>query len=164
MDHDIDYKLANESLGNSTSTMEMNQSNETSELNQKRNLRFSLKSILFLALFAAMVFGAFQYGHRLGYGEGERDGYASGVGAKVYPVVYRVSDLVVSDSGGPDTKQFALYDELVNAIQKNVAPKTWESEGGPASMAPYPQNLSLVVAQSDRGHDELAEFLESKRD
>ncbi len=57
----------------------------------------------------------------------------------------------------------ADFDTLMQLIQTTVAPDTWEALGGPSSMAPYPQNLSLVISTTSEVHDQISELLESLR-
>lgn len=113
-----------------------------------------------LTLLFAVGLGAFRFGREVGFQQGNREGFAAGINAQVYPKTYRVADLLlgpVPQSGRAD------YATLLDEIVANVQPTSWERAGGPATFAPYPQNLSLVVSQTSRGHDELIEFLESKR-
>lgn len=94
-----------------------------------------------------------------GVEEGNRAGFAAGLNAKVFPKTYRVSELLPTQADG----SFSSYLDLIDEIIAGVQPASWEGAGGPATLAPYPQNLSLVVSQTARGHDELSEFLEAKR-
>ena len=125
--------------------------------------RFRIRSLFLVALMVAIALSAFRYGRDVGYSEGERIGFAEGLSAKPYVKTYRVSDLVrpTPSAGGV---AFANFEPLMNEILTEVQPASWDGAGGPASLAPYPQNLSLVVSQTSRGHDELAEFLETKRE
>lgn len=132
----------------------------TDRAHRQRWYRFSLSSVMVLILLFAVGLGAFRFGRDVGYEEGNRVGFAAGLNANVYPKTYRVSDLLLGrlpQAGQPDFK--ALMDEIVSSVQ----PGSWNDAGGPATLAPYPQNLSLVVSQTSRGHEELTEFLESKR-
>ena len=133
-------------------------SNQSKVVKNQRWLRFRLKSLLLLILFVAVVFAVFELGRNLGFDEGESAGYAAGVSAATYPRVYRVADFLVSieNSALPD------YQSLIDEIQKEVQPTTWESAGGPATLSEYPANKSLVVSQTSRGHDELSAFFKAK--
>ncbi|MGB7343074.1 MAG: hypothetical protein WBD20_02580 [Pirellulaceae bacterium] len=135
------------------------QSEDTSR--RSKRLRFSLKALLALAFVVAICLGAFRFGREQGFEEGNRIGFAEGLNAKVYPVTYRVADLTqVSQKG---TNAFFELADLIKEIETDVQPTSWEAVGGPATMAPYPQNLSLVISQTDKGHDDLSAFLEAKR-
>jgi len=54
--------------------------------------------------------------------------------------------------------------ELINLIQTTIAPDTWaDTVGGPSTIAPYPQTLSLVISTTSEVHDQIAELLASLR-
>ncbi len=54
--------------------------------------------------------------------------------------------------------------ELMFLIQTTIAPDTWaDTSGGPSTIAPYAQNLSLVISTTTEVHDQIAELLESLR-
>jgi len=58
---------------------------------------------------------------------------------------------------------FADFQSLMDLIQTTIVPDTWEALGGPSSMSPYPQNLSLVISTTSEVHDQIADLLESLR-
>ncbi len=58
---------------------------------------------------------------------------------------------------------FADFQSLIDLIQTTVVPDTWETLGGPSTMAPYPQNLSLVISTTSDVHDQITDLLESLR-
>lgn len=57
----------------------------------------------------------------------------------------------------------ANFSQLMNLIQTTVEPDTWEALGGVGTMAPYPQNLSLVISTTSDVHDQIVDLLESLR-
>ena len=65
--------------------------------------------------------------------------------------------------GGAGGGAFADFQSLIDLIQTTVVPDTWEALGGPSTMAPYPQNLSLVISTTSDVHDQIADLLESLR-
>ena len=65
--------------------------------------------------------------------------------------------------GGGGGASFANFDSLINLITTTVVPDTWELLGGPSTMSPYEQNLSLVISTTSEVHDQIAELLESLR-
>lgn len=132
----------------------------TQSANKKFRFRFGLRLLLLLAMLIAIFLGAYEYGRRTGFDAGNRSGFAAGLQAKVYPKAYRVSDLVLP----APTVGMADFQSLMDEIQREVQPTSWEVSGGPATLAPYPLNLSLVVSQTERGHDELQDYLAAKRD
>ena len=58
---------------------------------------------------------------------------------------------------------FADFQSLIDLIQTTVVPDTWEALGGPSTMAPYPQNLSLVISTTSDVHDQISDLLDSLR-
>ncbi|QDV42517.1 hypothetical protein Enr13x_23650 [Stieleria neptunia] len=73
--------------------------------------------------------------------------------------VYKVYDLPVYTR----TKGFS-FDLLMTLIQKSVSPKDWEAKGGKSTMAPYPQNLSLIISTTSNNHKKIAKLLERFRE
>jgi hypothetical protein len=79
--------------------------------------------------------------------------------AKVYSVVYRLTDLPVFRlHAGSSEFDPSL---LISLIEKSVAPESWNAAGG--SVAAYPKNMSIVVAQTQANHDRVASLLNSLR-
>ncbi len=58
---------------------------------------------------------------------------------------------------------FADFDSLMNLIETTVVPDTWEALGGNSTMAPYPQNLSLIISTTSDVHDQIVDLIESLR-
>lgn len=107
--------------------------------------------------------------------------------------VYPVADLVaqpadVADSGvtrllllqqaaasaealqtalGKESKEDAAISrnlkELADLLQTTTVPNEWEVTGGEGRISTYNKTLSLVVRQTERGHDEITELLERLR-
>ncbi|WP_419195106.1 type II secretion system protein GspD [Novipirellula herctigrandis] len=69
----------------------------------------------------------------------------------------------MSNAGGQGGGSMADFDSLMQLIQTTVAPEMWEALGGASTMAPYPQNLSLVVRTTSEVHDEIEELLATLR-
>jgi general secretion pathway protein D len=65
--------------------------------------------------------------------------------------------------GGRGGASLADFDSLITLIQTTVVPDTWEALGGPSTMSPYAQNLSLVISTTSEVHDQILELLESLR-
>ena len=65
--------------------------------------------------------------------------------------------------GGAGGGAFADFDSLMQLIQTTVVPDTWEALGGNSTMAPYPQNLSLIVSTTSDVHDQIVDLIESLR-
>lgn len=52
---------------------------------------------------------------------------------------------------------FADFDELIRIIEETTVPDTWDAFGGPETMEPYPQNLSLIISDGIVVHEQDAE-------
>ena len=91
-------------------------------------------------------------------------------------VTYPVADLVISvpkkatlnisgknDGLRPQPQPKADYASLIDLIQSTVEPDSWEHVGGQGFLRPYPNNLSLVVRQTPKVHEEIADLLEQLR-
>jgi hypothetical protein len=122
--------------------------------------RFSLKTLLLLALMIALCLGAFQYGRQVGFAAGDRSGFAAGLIAKPYLVVYPVGNIVGRESVDA---QRAACQSLIDEIIAKVQPQSWEQAGGPGRIAYDPRQDSLIVNQTGRGHDAISAFLEPLR-
>ncbi len=57
----------------------------------------------------------------------------------------------------------ANFGQLMSLIQTTIEPDSWEALGGVGTMAPYPQNLSLVISTTSDVHDQIVDLLESLR-
>jgi hypothetical protein len=79
--------------------------------------------------------------------------------SKMTTKVLDVADLVVCRDS--EDKPWDDYDTLINMITSTIMPTTWDSVGGPGSIAPA--NLgsakALVISQTDDVHCQIAEIL-----
>jgi general secretion pathway protein D len=57
----------------------------------------------------------------------------------------------------------ADFDTLIDLITSTIAPQSWDDVGGPGSIEGFPTNLSLVVAQTQEVHEQIADLLEQLR-
>lgn len=75
--------------------------------------------------------------------------------------VYPVADLVWT----PDStnKEPIDYDTLIELLEQTVAPNSWSSVGGPATIRPFSGNLSLAINQTQAVHEEIVNVLDSLR-
>ncbi|HEX3725099.1 MAG TPA: hypothetical protein VHV08_02605, partial [Pirellulales bacterium] len=55
------------------------------------------------------------------------------------------------------------FDTLVDLITTTVKPQTWDEVGGPGSISRFPNNLSLVISQTQDVHEEIVDLLEQLR-
>lgn len=137
--------------------------------NRRRpKLKFGLLFLFVLTLVVAAILSAFRFGEDSGFSKGFSEGYDSGwsdsMQAKTIIKVYKVADLVIpTDQSDEPASKTPKFDDLIKDMEKSVDTPSWESQGGPATVAPYMQNLSLVISQTPRAHDQIAEFLRVKR-
>ena len=66
-------------------------------------------------------------------------------------------------NGSAGGSSFADFDSLMGLIETTVVPDTWEALGGSSTMAPYPQNLSLIISTTNDVHDQITDLIESLR-
>ena len=73
--------------------------------------------------------------------------------------VLDVADLVVCQDH--EGQLWDDYDTLIEMITRTVFPSSWDEVGGPASIAPANMGTAkaIVISQTDRAHDEIAEVL-----
>jgi general secretion pathway protein D len=55
------------------------------------------------------------------------------------------------------------FDTLVDLITTTIKPQTWDEVGGPGSIQRFPNNLSLVISQTQEVHEEIVDLLEQLR-
>ena len=120
----------------------------------KHDKRFSLKSLLLLVLLFAVLLGGFQFGYQAGFERCEDAGFIIGLKAKFYPVYYRVDDLV-------DPYQEQQVEALGRRMRQDVYPDSWDHPSAHASIDR--RKGCLIVQQSERVHDELAQWIEATR-
>jgi Flp pilus assembly secretin CpaC len=66
--------------------------------------------------------------------------------------------------GGMGGAANADFDSLIDLIVSTVHTDTWaENGGGQAEIRPFPTNLSLVISQTQRVHEEISELLQQLR-
>jgi len=57
----------------------------------------------------------------------------------------------------------ADFQSLIDLITSTVKPTSWDSVGGPGSIAQFETNLSLVISQTQEVHEEIVDLLEQLR-
>ncbi|MEM1070909.1 MAG: hypothetical protein AAGI63_18530 [Planctomycetota bacterium] len=77
---------------------------------------------------------------------------------RVYPTVYRVSDL-------PTWTGDRKFDVsiLMRLVRLTTKASDWESNGGSSSYTCYPENLSLVVSTHRQNHQKIKELMKAIR-
>jgi general secretion pathway protein D len=67
------------------------------------------------------------------------------------------------NSGGLGGGAQADFESLIDLITSTVKPPSWETVGGPGSIAKFETNLSIVVSQTQEVHEEITDLLEQLR-
>ncbi|KAA5545389.1 hypothetical protein FYK55_06985 [Roseiconus nitratireducens] len=111
-----------------------------------------MRNALFAVIFTAIVVGGFLL-------TGVQAEAPIEAESQIVTIVYKVSDLPVFTG----SKQYSPK-MLMSLIQLSVSPRDWEREGGRSMMAPYPQNVSLIISTTQENHRKIAALLESFRD
>lgn len=112
----------------------------------KRVFRVSLAGLLFITLCACGFFA----GYRRGYQNGGRDRQDT-----VYLISYPVGDLTAPPANGGAPAPISP-EKLVSLLQSEVAPESWMSNGkGNGELQYFAQNSSLIISQSERGHEHV---------
>ena len=74
---------------------------------------------------------------------------------------YPVGDLVLPPGASGEGE--ADFDSLIDLLTSTVRPTTWDSVGGPGSISPFENGLSIVVSQTQEVQEEIKETLEQIR-
>ena len=109
---------------------------------------------LILALASGLV--GFRVGYQRGYVQPIR--YDGRVVAKVY----EVSDLLFPLGADPSTTP-PDFDSLSEMIKASVEPKSWDEVGGRGTISTMPNNLTLVISQTEKMHSRIAKLLQQIR-
>lgn len=120
--------------------------------------QFRLQSLLWVMVLIAVAITAYKSGYRTGFVRGENHRRSVG---ESYAKAYHIADLV---SFNPATTSDLLYaDDLVRDLCQKVLPRTWQEQGGKASISGYAKNGMIVVSHDQDGHDRIADYLEQRR-
>jgi hypothetical protein len=127
-----------------------------------RKTKFGVKWLLTLVLLVAVGFAAFRFGNNRGrengYAAGYEDGWSESMASKLTKKSYRISDY-----SEMSPQSFGDLMKLAEEIRQEVETTSWEHNGGPAKIDGYPQDLSLTITQTQRGHRAVEKFLKSRR-
>jgi hypothetical protein len=121
-------------------------------------VQFSLRTVFWVTLCAAIGIVAYRRGYEAGFSEQANQRFSV-----VNPVlrVYYVSDVVpMKHSQGPNQPDYA---QLIEGLKREVLPNTWVDRGGAASVMAFATNASLVVSHDQDGHERVAAYLQRLR-
>jgi len=65
--------------------------------------------------------------------------------------------------GGMGGGSGAGFDSLIDLITSTIAPPTWDTVGGPGSIARFDTNLSLVISNTQEVHEQIVDLLKQLR-
>ena len=119
--------------------------------------QFSLRTILWMMVVVAAAISAYRSGYIAGLVEAENRRKSVGTYAKAY----NVADLVAFDPTATSELDYAYA--LIQDLRRDVLPKSWNEQGGPATLAAYANNKVIVVSHDQNGHDNIAEYLQRRR-
>ena len=71
--------------------------------------------------------------------------------------VYPVGDLVLPE--GASGEDEADFDSLIDLITSTIKPTSWDEVGGPGSIMPFENRMSIVVSQTQDVHEEIEDML-----
>ncbi len=123
--------------------------------------RFRVASLLWLMLCVALTLGTYRWA----YENGREDALAQRtfVG-RTHPRVYYVQDAIPMPAARAGGGVVLDFDSIIGDLQREVLPNTWERNGGSATVAEFPSNISLVVTHDDDGHERIAAWLNRQRE
>lgn len=77
--------------------------------------------------------------------------------------IYQVGDLI-RPAGVEHEQETVDFDSLINLIQSNVTPTTWQANTGrDPNLNPYEPGDLIVIKQTRRGHEQIARLLNELR-
>jgi hypothetical protein len=122
-------------------------------IRDKRGMRFSIATLLFLML----CLGGYLSGYLVGFDRGKQ----GAVDATIYVKSYPVGDLISPSNSRAAASDF---DRLIDAIVTTVSPGQWMEDGaGNGEIQPFPANMSLVVSQNQSNHEAISAYFEQLR-
>jgi len=142
-------------------------------MSRKRVIVRWLRGCAAILILAALVWLGYRRGRQDGFDDAAPPPAASSGQLKI--VTYPVSDLVTPDvvqpsaapakasattggDGGPD------FDSLIDLIVSTIDNESWLENGtGEGEIMPFPTNMSLVISQTQRVHEQIADLLEMLR-
>ncbi|MCX7664639.1 MAG: hypothetical protein N2112_03740 [Gemmataceae bacterium] len=73
---------------------------------------------------------------------------------------YPIGDLVNTPLNGSLDERVK---SLIRSITSTIEPKSWEDQGGTATIEYYPLAAAILVNQTKEIHDEIEKFIEDRR-
>jgi hypothetical protein len=142
-------------------------------MSKKRAILRGLRVGIAVLTLAALVWLGYRRGHRDGYDAATPPPAAAAGQLKI--VTYPISDIVVPlaeygltpcppQGPGGSTGPGVDFDPLIDLIVSTIDTETWRESGtGEGEIMPFPVNLSLVISQTQRVHEQIADLLQQLR-
>ena len=132
-----------------------------SETSRRWRPRFRLASLLWLMLCVALTIGTYRWAYESGHEDAlAQRTFVGRTHARTYDLK-DVMPIPASTTGGGVVLDF---DSVMQDLQNEVLPNTWAKNGGSATMAEFPTNISLVVSHDDDGHERIAAWLKRRKE
>jgi hypothetical protein len=111
-------------------------------------------------LCVALTIGMYRYGDQVGREDAlNQRTFVGTTNARVYEVA-KIVPMKPGTGGGV----IADFDSLMDDLKKEVLPYTWDDQGGAATMAEFPTNLSLVIFHDEDGHERIGKWIRRRRE
>lgn len=128
--------------------------------------QFSLKSVLWIMLLIAVAITAYQRAAITAYQRGFQAGVIHAVNQRhfvgsTYAKAYQVTDLVTFDPRSESDLTYA--NDLMHELCNDVLPRTWQDQGGAATLAGYAKNGMIVISHDQDAHERIADYLDQRR-
>lgn len=75
----------------------------------------------------------------------------------------RAAPISVGGPGGLGGGTQADFEAIIELVTSTVAPQTWDAVGGSGSIKEFPNNLTLVISQTQEVHEQIVDLLEQLR-
>jgi hypothetical protein len=125
-----------------------------------RTRQFTVRTLIFLVFCICGLLAGYRVGFDRGYTSGDERRLRETLVARVYPV----GDLI---AGEPvpwnPSQQLPDYSTLIELITAAIEPTSWDDVGGPGSIVPQLETLSVVVNQKPSVHEALERLLTDLR-
>ena len=122
--------------------------------------QFTIRALLFCVFCICGLLAGYRIGLDRGYNSGHERRRRETLVTRVYPV----DDLMTyGPRPGGTSQDWPDYQSLIELITSTIEPTTWDDLGGPASIAPQLETLTVVVYQTPSVHDDLERLLSDLR-
>lgn len=122
--------------------------------------QFTVRALLFCVFCICGLLAGYRVGFDRGYNAGHERRARETVVARVYPV----NDLLsYGRAPGNASQDWPDFDTMLQLITCTIAPESWDDVGGPGSIVPELETLSVVVRQTPSIHEDLERLFSDLR-